>query len=227
MIDVKRPLRKAYYELLNGNLTSGGNAVPVGDDVVEDTADVYVILAAQSGSDNSTFQSFDSIETIDLDIVYKGGAFVNKGVVDNVANQILQLVVPSPQVNALPAQIGVQVNCVELTGDRYLDFGLNNSDSVVRRILTYTQKVRQTGTTTPPDPGDLFKSPITQADFSTATEYFNTTLSNLEFYVFLNDASVYLKENVDWQHITGGGIKILLPGFDATIDVFTIYLILK
>src|SRR5881628_3167605 len=146
MIDVKKPIRKAYYELLNGALSYGSANVPVSDDVkkLADTASVYVILSNQTGSDSGTMQSFDSDETIVLDIVYKGSSRVNKEVVDNVASQIFNLVLPRPGEDGLPQQMGVQINCVRVSGDEYLTMSLNNSNSVVRRLITFKQHVRQT-----------------------------------------------------------------------------------
>jgi hypothetical protein len=144
MIDVKHPLRKAYFDLLNGVLFYNTVPVSVGDDTVDSDDPIYVILANQTGRDESTFQTFDSVETINIEVVAKGASFTNKNVVDNIASQILGLLLPSPQVNGLPQQIGIQINCVQLTGDTYLGFSLNAANSVVRRILTVTQKVRQT-----------------------------------------------------------------------------------
>lgn len=227
MIDVKHPLRKAYFDLLDGQLSYNGASVPVGDDVIDGDPDVYVILASQTGGDNSSFQTFDSEETIDLDIVHKGGSFVNKNVVDNVAGQIFSLVRPSPTSIGLPPQPGVQVNCVRVTGDRYLDLMLNSADSVMRRIVTFTQKVRQTGSGAAPQPSPEFKSPITQDDFSTATRYENAALKNLAYNLFLNEASVFLTEGVNWRKIDDGGFEILIPGFNAITTAFTIYIILK
>lgn len=144
MIDVKHPLRKAYYECFNGNIVFRGLTIPVGDDTVDIDEDIYIVLASQSGYDNGTFQSFDSVESIDIDIVGKAGIFANKNVVDAIANQIMNLVLPTPNVSGLPDQTGIQVNCISLKADRYITFALNDSNSVVRRILTFNQKVRQT-----------------------------------------------------------------------------------
>src|ERR1700761_1706845 len=103
MIDVKLGIRKAYYDLLSGALTYNTNLVPVVDDVknLGDAANPYVLLSNQAGVDASTFATFDSTDTIVLDIVYKGGSRVNKAIVDAVAGQILPLVLPAPGRNGL------------------------------------------------------------------------------------------------------------------------------
>jgi hypothetical protein len=73
MIDVKYPVRKAYFNLLNNNLFYDGQAVPVSDG---DTMGkkLYIIIASQSGVDNSTFQTFDSNEDIVIEIISKGNS---------------------------------------------------------------------------------------------------------------------------------------------------------
>lgn len=146
MIDVKLFIRKAYLDLLTG-LTYGGNPVPVTDDAksLGDTSNPYVLLSNQAGADASSFQTFDSMETIVLDIVYKSGARVNKAVVDAVAGQILALVLPTPGTNSLSPDSSIAINCVKLNDDRYIPFTLNNSNTVIRRLLTFKQHVRQTG----------------------------------------------------------------------------------
>lgn len=146
MIDVKKPVREAYFNLLNGHLTYLGVNVQVTDDVksLGDPSTMYVILSNQTGASANTFQTFDSTETIALDIVFKATARANKEAVDTVANSILLLVMPSPGITGLISPAGVQINCVTLNDDRYIPLIFNGSNSVVRRILTFKQHVRQT-----------------------------------------------------------------------------------
>lgn len=146
MIDPKKPLRTAYYNLLNGALTSNAVPVPVTEDIktLGSAATIYVLLSNQSGSSAGTFQTFDTDESIVIDIVYKAGARANKDIVDGVAAQIIPLVLPSPGNTGLVSPAGLQINCVVLTDDKYLTLALNNSNSVVRRLLTFKQHVRQT-----------------------------------------------------------------------------------
>ena len=227
MIDVKKPIRKAYFELLNGALSFGGNNVPVSDDAkkLADTASVYVILSNQAGSDAGTMQSFDSDENIVLDIVYKGSSRVNKEVVDDVASQIFNLVLPRPGEDGLPRQMGVQINCVRVSGDTYLTMALNSANSVVRRLLTFKQHVRQTLDNTPVV-GLKGIIPI-NSGFATATQYVDSSLSGKSYEIFMNDAGVFLKYGMDWEYLPGGGFEILLADFDATENNYDIYILLK
>lgn len=228
MIDVKQPLRKAYYDLLAGMLTYGGNIIPVADDAKKlgDAATLYVILTNQSGADSSTFQTFDSDETIVLDIVYKSGARVNKETVDNVAAQILNLVLPAPGLTGLISGPGVQFNCVKLKDDRYLTLQLNSSNSVVRRLLTFSQHVRQTQTNIPVN-GIKGIITVKSPDFATATGYINAGLKGRTFAVFLNDTPKFLDFGTDWMYDTvNGGFTILIPNFNAALNSYTIYVLL-
>lgn len=147
MIDIKQPLRKAYFDLLNAVLVYNSIPVPVVDDIkyLGDTSTLYVLMSNQDGVDDSTFQTFDSTETITLQIVFKATARANKEVIDNIAGQILGLVLPAPGRTGLASASGVQISCVKLKDDRYLTLSLNASNSVVRRLLTFSHHVRQTG----------------------------------------------------------------------------------
>lgn len=230
MIDVKQPLRTAYYSLLNGALTYNTVNVPVVDDVLRlnDPAQVYVLLSNQSGSDSSTFQTFDSEETMTLDIVFKAGVRANKQVVDNIAGQIMALLLPAPGFNNLPPQIGVQFDCVRLNDDRYITLALNSSNTVVRRLLTFKHHIRQTGINTVPPipviPG--IPHPIQSSDFITATNYVNAAVNGKTYSLYLNGVK-FLNPMTEWAYVLGGGFMILLPNFDSTANSYEIYLLLN
>lgn len=230
MIDVKLSLRRAYYDLLTlpPGLIYNGNLVPVVDDAknLGDGSNPYVLLSNQAGVDASTFQTFDSTETLVLDIVYKAGARVNKAVVDNVAGQILDLVLPSPGMNGLSPDPSIWVDCLKLNDDRYIPFTLNNSNSVIRRLLTFKQHVRQTGSSTPPTPIPAFQNPIIATDFADATDYAAAFLKNRTYLLYLNGAG-FLANGTQWSYLPNGGFTILLNNFDATKNSYTFYLLLQ
>jgi len=229
MIDVKQPVRKSYYDLLNGAITFAGDPVPVVDDVKKlgDSSTLYVLLSNQSGADSSTFQTFDSDETIVLDIVFKSGARVNKETVDNIAGQIFSLLLPTPGVTGLTSPPGTQINCVRLKDDRYLTLTLNSSNSVVRRLLTLSMHVRQTQSPAAIPPNiQNFRNPVTSADFATETGYVNTWLKGKTFSLFLNDVPKFLNAGVDWDYNPAGGFNIFIPNFNATLNNYTIYVLL-
>ena len=77
--------------------------------------------------------------------------------------------------------------------------------------------MRQTGDNSlgPFPPG--LKNPIMGPDFSNATDYLNPALLGLNFLLFYNNNQRYLALGTEWTTISGGGIRILLSGFNAAI----------
>lgn len=229
MIEVKQPLRKAYYELLNNSLSYGGSNVPVSDDLkkLQDVGvNIYVLITAQSGSDAGTMQSWDSDEDLSLDIVFKAGVRANKQVVDNIAGQIFALIFPSPGIDGLARQTGVQINCVRLVDDRNLDMTLGAASTMTRRRLTFRQHIRQTLDNIPMT-GLKGIINVRGVDFASATEYLNADLAGRLYEIFLNDTPKFLEYGADWEYIDTGGFRILLPNFNASLNNYNIYVLLK
>lgn len=230
MIDVKLPLRKAYYQLLNGQLSFSGNNVPVYDDVawLQNTDNLYVLLMNNSSVDRNTQQSFSSEEDIVLDIVSTATARVSKETVDIVASQIQNLVCPNPQQNGLPVQSGIWIDNVYKSADSYMEFALQNAKSVLRRIITFSQLVTQTdfGTVIPATGpafinGSTFK--FTSADFVNATDCPAPALNGLGLAIFFNENQIFLNAGIGFSYLPGGGFRILIPGFDAMSNNYTFY----
>lgn len=72
--------------------------------------------------------------------------------------------------------------------------------------------------------------PIVSADFEPdGVTYINTAIPETQFRyeVFYNDLSRFLYEGTEWNYVTGGGIEILLPGFDANSYSYNLYLFLR
>ncbi len=226
MIDVKAPLRTAYYQALNGNLSYLTNIVPVADSVekLADKDDLYVLLTQQNGFSVNDQGAFRSEETMLLDIVSRGTR-VSKSVVDDIAGQIFAIIFPGVQGNALPPQPGLSVINMRITDDRYLIFATTGGKNVKRRLITITQLCSQgMGIGTPVSPAGPIHNPVVSADFSNATTYVDGNLVNLDYHLFFNDNSVFLTEGVGYNKLAGGGFTILIPGFDATLHSYTFFI---
>lgn len=144
MIDVKAPLRTAYYQLLNGYLVFNSQPVPVSDSVQKLAAntDLYVIMTSQDSQSNNTHDAWFSEETMTLDIVSRGTR-VAKSTVDYLASQIFMLLFPNPNTNALPAQPNISITNCRVTDDRELVYTITGGVNVTRRVITTTQFVGQ------------------------------------------------------------------------------------
>jgi hypothetical protein len=142
MIDVKTALRTAYYSLLNGQLTYGSTGVPVSDTIQKlgAGASIYVLLINEGGQSDNTHQSFMMQEQMRIDIIARGTR-VSTDIVDNVAGQILALVLPSPQGNGLPVQPSISIINARVTNDNYQNFKADGAVNVARRMITITHTV--------------------------------------------------------------------------------------
>ena len=141
MKDVKKLLRMAYYSLLNGNLTAGAYTIKVSEGValVNDSNAIYVLLVSGKGVSQNTQQSWMMEEEMRIDIIGRGSRF-SMATIDDIGNQVLSLVLPTPQTNGLGnSQI---INC-RVTDDRNLPLHPDGAVNVVRRMITFTQLIAQ------------------------------------------------------------------------------------
>ena len=141
MKDVKTILRTAYYSLLNGNITAGAYTVKVSETIalVNDSNAIYILLNSENGKSSNTQQSWMMEEQMRVDIIGRGSRF-SQAVIDGIASQILQLVLPTPQTNGLGnSQI---INC-RVVDDRYLPFKSDGAVNVQRRMITFSQLIAQ------------------------------------------------------------------------------------
>lgn len=99
MMDSGTQLRRAYYTALNGNLTVNGGPVPVFDGKVEGsiTNDVYVLFTQQDSTSKNSMSHFAVETIIGIDIKQRIPSSVSNEDIEDVANQILQIVKPTPR----------------------------------------------------------------------------------------------------------------------------------
>lgn len=66
---------------------------------------------------------------------------------------------------------------------------------------------------------------VKSTNFSTTVNCPLPALINDSLQIFWNDAGRYLDEGTEWQNLSGGGFKILVPGFDAAANSYllTVY----
>ncbi len=144
MVDVNKAVRYGFGEALIG-LTFEGSPVPVVDDAVlfNQNTTMYVLLSSQTAVEDSNFAKFDHVCTMQLDIVHKAVHGVTKDGVDDVAQQIFDIIQPTPTTNGLSVQPGLQFLNVEKLTDNYFSFTLNDLGTVIRRIITYQVLVHE------------------------------------------------------------------------------------
>lgn len=139
MIDVASRVRKAYYDLLTAALN-----IPVYDELAEDeSSDNYVILSSQFDSDTSNKSSFESTHTITIDIVTRFQTSARKLPSDEIAELIMQAVLPTPRTTGLVSPSDLQITAVRLEDAQSIPAEQYDTFKIVRKILRFQQKCVQ------------------------------------------------------------------------------------
>lgn len=142
MKDCSNNVRTAYLTKLNGNISYNGKNVPVyGDDSFTTPPSNYVIIGDISESANNTNQSFTSQVNVTIDIFSEQYMKRDNSIVDNIANQILTLLIPTTGI----ADIGdtdFQIHAMSRLSSRYLAV-TNGQNYIDRKILVINNLVNQ------------------------------------------------------------------------------------
>lgn len=148
MINPERLVRRAIFQALDGNITvtiDGSNSPVQLFEGVEDDSGLhnYVVFGSQTGNDTSTKSSFDTVVRTTLDIVCKQNYQANKEYLDDISDQIETILLPSQGTNGLVAQSGVQFLALKRESANYIDLTINSTQSIVRKLLTFSVRVRE------------------------------------------------------------------------------------
>jgi hypothetical protein len=148
MKDAHKPLRTAIYEALNGNVVvnfnNDGSVVPIYDDEVTDRGqNVYVLLTTQTGTDASNRSHFNGSATQEIQIIDKTELSVDKRRVDDIADQVFEILWPTPQSDGLVQQTGFQILNLRKQADNYLPLQISSTQTLMRRIITFSARVHQ------------------------------------------------------------------------------------
>jgi uncharacterized protein YoxC len=142
MKDCSNNIRTAYLNKLNGYITYNGKNVPVyGDDSFKTPPQNYVIIGEILESAQNTNQSFTSNVDVTIDIFSEQYMKRDNAIVDDIANQILTLLIPTTGI----ADIGdssFQIHAMARTSSRYLAIDTGNK-YIARKILIINNLVNQ------------------------------------------------------------------------------------
>ena len=142
MIDTSNSVRSIYVATLNGNLTYSGNNVPVyGQTPFVTTPKNYVVIGDITEISDNTNHSFGNDVDVIIDIFSEQYRTYDNSVVDNIASQILNLLIPSPSVSGF-SDTNFFVYPTARTSSRYLPIE-NGDNFVARKIITISNLVNQ------------------------------------------------------------------------------------
>ena len=142
MLDTSNSVRSIYVATLNGNLSYSGKNVPVyGQTPFVTTPKNYVVIGSISEISDNTNHSFGNDVEVVIDIFSEQYRVYDNGVVDNIASQILNLLIPSPSVSGF-SDANFFVYPTARTSSRYLPIE-NGDNFVARKIITISNLVNQ------------------------------------------------------------------------------------
>ena len=142
MLDTSNSVRSIYLATLNGNLTYSGKNVPVyGQTPFVTTPKNYVVIGSITEISDNTNHSFGNDVEVVIDIFSEQYRIYDNGVVDNIASQILNLLIPSPSVSGF-SDANFFVYPTARTSSRYLPIE-NGDNFVARKIITISNLVNQ------------------------------------------------------------------------------------
>lgn len=142
MKDTSNSIRVIYVNALNGNLSYNGQDVPVyGQTPFRTTPKNYVVISSITESANNNNQYFGNLVDVVIDIFSEQYRIYDNGVVDNIASQILTILIPDTAVDGFSDSDFV-VYPTARTSSTYLP--LQNGDNfVARKIITLSNLVNQ------------------------------------------------------------------------------------
>lgn len=142
MKDSSNNVRTIYVNALNGNITYNGKSVPVyGQDPFRTLPQNYVIISSITEVANNNNNQFQNIVNVDIDIFSEQYRVNDLSIVDNIASQILNILITNPSINVFQDNDFV-VYPVARVNSLYLP--LYKSDNyVARKIITINNLVNQ------------------------------------------------------------------------------------
>lgn len=142
MLDTSNAVRQAYITALNGSITYDGVNVPVyGGIPFKTTPKRYVVIADIREVMTPNNNVFFNEVVVTLDIFAEQYMTNDNGAVDNIASQILQILMPTTAGKRF-GDANFDIYPSERTSSRYLPLQ-NGQDFVARKIITISNLVNQ------------------------------------------------------------------------------------
>lgn len=144
MKDTCKPMRKALFTCINGNITYAGNVVKLYDGKVftGEAPNLYMYFGTQQEQDiteqDCAWQTKNRTEIV---IVSKTGSEVSKDSIDDISQRIYDLVLTLPGNNLLAVQNGFQI--LELRRESAVigNVQISPTQSELQKVLSLTASI--------------------------------------------------------------------------------------
>ena len=142
MKDCSNNIRTRYLAILNGNISYNGRNVPVyGNDTFETMPENYVIIGDITETADNNNQLFVSGADVVIDIFSEQYMTRNNSIIDDIADQILTLLIPTTGVQDM-GDGEFQIYAKARTSSRYLTMQEGNN-FINRKILIINNSIIQ------------------------------------------------------------------------------------
>jgi hypothetical protein len=142
MKDCSNNVREIYVNALDGQISYNGKNVPVyGQTPFRTPPQNYVVISSITETANNTNHNFGNEVDVVLDIFSEQYRVYDNAVVDNIASQILTILIPDPGINGR-SDAYFEVYPMARTSSSYLP--LQNGDNfVARKLITISNLVNE------------------------------------------------------------------------------------
>lgn len=142
MFDCSNNLRVAYLNILNGNISYNNKNVPVyGDDSFDTPPQNYIIISDIIETPDNNNQVFVTNLIATIDIFSEQYMKRDNSIVDNIASQVLNLLIPNTAVQDI-GDTYFQIFPLSRDSSRYLTLQ-NGNNYIARKILTINNSIIQ------------------------------------------------------------------------------------
>jgi hypothetical protein len=142
MKDTSNSIRVIYVNALNGNLSYNGQDVPVyGQTPFRTPPKNYVVISSITETANNNNQYFGNSVDVVIDIFSEQYRIYDNSVVDNIAGQILNILIPDTAVDGF-SDTDFVVYPTARTSSTYLPLQ-NGENFVARKTITISNLVNQ------------------------------------------------------------------------------------
>lgn len=142
MKDCSNNIRVQYLSKLSGNITYGGKSVPVyGNDTFQTAPQNYIIIGDITESADNNNQLFVTMADVVIDIFSEQYMTRNNSIIDDIADQILTLLIPTTGVQDI-GDNEFQIYAKARTSSRYLTMQEGNN-FINRKILIINNSIIQ------------------------------------------------------------------------------------
>jgi hypothetical protein len=142
MKDCSNNIRVQYLSKLNGNISYGGKNVPVyGTDAFQTVPQNYIIIGDITEAGDNNNQLFMTEADVVIDIFSEQYMTRNNSIIDDIADQILTLLIPTTGVQDM-GDAEFQIYAKARTSSRYLTMQEGNN-FINRKILIINNSIIQ------------------------------------------------------------------------------------